>query len=543
MSSPESFLPNQSGLAIHQLSCPATPAADFSVVLIHGWAADSRVWQPLAGKLHDRYRILAVDLPGFGESNHGNWDQEAVLNALIGALPQRCVLVGWSLGGMLATLLASRWPERIAGLVTIATNACYVARPDWPDAMPESTFDTFSAAFTDDVSLCLRRFAALQAHGDSEARAVTRWLREKQWLPDEQQAAQWQDSLGLLKALDIRAVLESLPQASLHLFGAGDSLVPAAAADDFPAGPMRRVRVLDGCGHIPQLSRPALTAALIDDFLSERGLVRSRTQFDKEAVARSFGQAAARYDSAAHLQRRIGARLLAHLPHFEKVKQVLDLGCGTGYFLASLKEMFVDAELLGCDLAHGMVTYARQYRNVNAHWLCADAEHLPLMDGSVDLVFSSLVFQWCENWPQLARELYRILAPGGHAVFTTLGPGTLEELRRSWAAVDSAVHVNRFVGEGEVRGALVQAGFDAATFETVDEVIHYPVLAPLLRELKTLGARNLNNGRPAGLTGRARIKALEEAYEDFREPDGLPATWEVYYVIVRKPDMEKPVCQ
>jgi malonyl-CoA O-methyltransferase len=50
--------------------------------------------------------------------------------------------------------------------------------------------------------------------------------------------------------------------------------------------------------------------------------------------------------------------------------------------------------------------------------------------------------------------------------------------------------------------------------------------------LKALGAHNLNPGRPGGLTGRARILALIDAYERFRQPAGLPATYQVVYTVL-----------
>ena len=59
--------------------------------------------------------------------------------------------------------------------------------------------------------------------------------------------------------------------------------------------------------------------------------------------------------------------------------------------------------------------------------------------------------------------------------------------------------------------------------------------AKVAAELKALGAHNLNPGRPGGLTGRARILALIDAYERFRQPPGLPATYQVVYGVLRKP--------
>lgn len=555
------------GLIVHRWSGEDHAFQGLPLVLLHGWGADSRSWRPLIAALQEQAvgsSIEAIDLPGFGDSPVCDATLPSLLSWLATALPPRCILVGWSLGGMLATMLAERWPERIAALVTIATNACYVVQPDWPHAMPAATFKAFYSAFSTDAMQCLKRFGALQAHGDHASRTVTKYLREWQRVPDEERQHAWLRSLDLLRELDLRPALKTLTLPVLHVFGAGDALVPVAVADQFSVDARRQVRVMEGCGHAPHISQPTGLAELIDTFLrdvlptsghthGEQELVADDL-LDKQSVARSFSRAAAQYDSVAHLQRRLGEQLLTRLPIAGEVDndaekgseegsergvtagttRVLDLGCGTGYFLPRLQAAFPTAELFGGDLAQGMVAHARRQRAVSAAWLCADAEHLPFADGTFDLIFSNLVFQWCEDVPQLASELYRALSPQGRAVFTTLGPDTLAELRQAWATVDDAVHVNRFPDSGVVRRALISAGFNSVSVDATCEVVHYPVLAHLLRELKTLGANNINRGRPSTLTGRARIRALEAAYEVFRDAAGLPATWEVYFIVVGK---------
>jgi malonyl-CoA O-methyltransferase len=72
------------------------------------------------------------------------------------------------------------------------------------------------------------------------------------------------------------------------------------------------------------------------------------------------------------------------------------------------------------------------------------------------------------------------------------------------------------------------------SLDTQVEVMHFPDLRGLTHELKALGAHNLNPGRPGGLTGRARMRALLEAYERCRQPQGLPATYRVVYGVLRK---------
>ena len=113
---------------------------------------------------------------------------------------------------------------------------------------------------------------------------------------------------------------------------------------------------------------------------------------NKSAIAKSFGNAAAKYDSVAHFQRNVGSELLSKIPKINP-KQVVDLGCGTGYFLSALKVQYPDAALVGFDLSEEMIRFARSTyakNSTNLSWLVGDGESLPFKSGSVDLIFSSL---------------------------------------------------------------------------------------------------------------------------------------------------------
>ncbi len=264
---------------------------------------------------------------------------------------------------------------------------------------------------------------------------------------------------------------------------------------------------------------------------------------NKQRVAESFSKAAATYDSVAGLQRDIGHQLLEKVsPHLQEAEPdtILDLGCGTGYFTTALNTHYPDALLTGLDIASGMLAYARSHRLLDrpqdrqVSWVCGDAENLPLKSASYSLVFSSLAIQWCENSPALFSEISRVLHAGGTACLATLGPQTLSELRGAWSHVDSYRHVNQFQSMRELISALPD---DLQIIDTESEmqVLHYLHLKELTHELKGIGAHNMNAGQAKGLTGPARVKAFRKAYESFRNTQGLlPASYEVYYLILRK---------
>lgn len=254
---------------------------------------------------------------------------------------------------------------------------------------------------------------------------------------------------------------------------------------------------------------------------------------DKRLVAESFSRAATTYDQAATLQRSVGNNLLSRLPANFAPGNIIDLGCGTGYFSRALYTRY-QQPVLGLDLAEGMLRHARQHSPGQAGWIAADAEALPVCSESQDLIFSSLALQWCPQLRRALAEAWRVLRPGGCLAFNTLLEGSLYELREAWRQVDNFVHVNRFISLIELEALLGSVGFSDWYCEVEQHVLYYPQLGGLTRELKALGAHNINPGRPDGLTGAARLRTLTAGYEEFRTEQGLPASWQVAQVVMFK---------
>jgi malonyl-CoA O-methyltransferase len=253
---------------------------------------------------------------------------------------------------------------------------------------------------------------------------------------------------------------------------------------------------------------------------------------DRPAVQAAFDRASGGYEAAAVLQARVGDELLSRLEPFRfQPDVVLDLGCGTGRATAALKRRYPRAQVLALDLAPGMLREAARHQKLLRRFarICGDAACLPLADASVDLVFSSLMLQWCEPLDAALLEIRRVLKPGGFLCFSTLGPDTLVELRTAWAAVDDYSHVNRFTDMHDVGEALVRSGLSEPVLDVDRLWLEYPDVTTLMRDLKAIGARNATHGRARGLTGRQRLSQLTEAYEPLRRNGTLPATYEVVY--------------
>lgn len=250
----------------------------------------------------------------------------------------------------------------------------------------------------------------------------------------------------------------------------------------------------------------------------------------KQDIAQSFSKAALSYDSAALFQRIAGQRLLERLDFFTlEPAAILDVGCGTGFFTRKLSQRYPQARITGIDVAQGMIDFCRQQSDGESY-ICADACQLPVAENSYDLIFSNLTIQWIENLPELFQELNRVLKKDGLLLFTTLGPDTLYELKQSWASVDNYQHVNNFLDMHHVGDAMLGATLLDPVVDNEPVIIGYEKVMDLMRDLKNIGAHNLDHNRNLGLTSPRKLKKMMSFYQQFALDDHqLPATYELIY--------------
>jgi malonyl-CoA O-methyltransferase len=246
---------------------------------------------------------------------------------------------------------------------------------------------------------------------------------------------------------------------------------------------------------------------------------------------RSFDRAARTYDGAAVLHAEVQENLLQRLALTTlKPSHVLDAGCGTGHGSRALKRRYPQSLVIAMDFSSQMLNASAKQSSWLRRFerLQADAGLLPFKDGSLDLIVSNLMLQWCEPDAVFA-EFRRALAPGGLLTFSTFGPDTLRELRSAWAQVDSSTHVHQFIDMHDLGDALVRAGFSAPVLDVERFTLQYLDVRKVAADLKATGAHNATAGRMKGLTGRAKFAGMQAAYESRREAGRLPATYEAVF--------------
>jgi len=245
-----------------------------NLTLIHGWGAESRVWEKWATeKFAPFYTITLIDLPGSGQSpalpNSQTIENDWV-NALIEVLPDKTHLLGWSLGGLLAQQIALRCPQRILSLICLATTPRFTQNDGWQRSVSPKIIGDFIQAIGIEVSSVLKKFWRLQLQGSDNSRALMKELVKHMSNRNMPSIKPLNQGLILLKNMDNREQLINLNMPTLWLLGERDPLIPQDIRLNLAQlQPNAQIKVIPGGSHIPFFSQADETAEYIIDFLSQ----------------------------------------------------------------------------------------------------------------------------------------------------------------------------------------------------------------------------------------------------------------------------------
>ena len=246
------------------------------VIFVHGNSSSARTWRPvLTGPFGQRFRCLALDLPGHGSSaparNRAAYSLPGYAAVLAGFAQTvnaaDAVIVGWSLGGHVALEAAPALPEA-AGYVVFGTppvasaaqlGEAFLPNPamnaGFTDAVEPAEAEAFAASFTAPGStLSLDEFTVdILRTTDGEARAGLF------------------ESIGDGRFADEIAIANALTQPLAILQGEGEQLVNLHYLQKLTIPSLWRgqVQLIPGAGHAPHQETPAVFADLLDQFIAD----------------------------------------------------------------------------------------------------------------------------------------------------------------------------------------------------------------------------------------------------------------------------------
>jgi pimeloyl-[acyl-carrier protein] methyl ester esterase len=241
------------------------------LVMLHGWGMHGGIWADLAERLATSFQVHNVDLPGHGASElHGEFTLDGIVAQLDAQFDRPVIVLGWSLGGIIAQHWALRVPHKVERLVLMASTPCFREREDWPFGMAAETLQQFAAELEKDHAATLRRFLALQVRGSEQERELLGTLRKMLFSQGEPALAALRGGLDILRDADLRGSVPAVAQPTLLIAGERDKLTPPEASYQLAQlMPHAQVVTVAGAAHAPFLSHADTVVEQIKNFLYE----------------------------------------------------------------------------------------------------------------------------------------------------------------------------------------------------------------------------------------------------------------------------------
>ncbi|HPQ96291.1 MAG: alpha/beta fold hydrolase [Thiothrix sp.] len=242
------------------------------LVLLHGWGMNRCIWEPLLPGLGQRFAVTAPDLPGHGQRQAeplGTLEQAVA--SLLPLIPAGAVVLGWSMGGILAQQLAWQHPERVRALILVGSTPRFMNGDGWEYGLALQVLDGFAANLQLDQTAALKRFFALQFMGLKTGLRELNALRDRVLArPASPQALV--DGLDILRHSDLRRYRPRQP--ALWLLGQLDRLIPVALAQGLLAldVPPARIQVMAHAAHVPFVTHTEAFLQQVLTFLDQQDL-------------------------------------------------------------------------------------------------------------------------------------------------------------------------------------------------------------------------------------------------------------------------------
>lgn len=159
-------------------------------------------------------------------------------------------------------------PERLNGLITVASSPCFAARDEWPGIRPD-VLSGFQHQLSLDFQRTVERFLALQTLGTESARQDARQLKAVVLNQPTPSVEVLNGGLEILRTADLRAPLAALELPLLRIYGYLDGLVPRKVAELLDAAwPNSTSQVVAKAAHAPFISHPDEFVTMIEAFIA-----------------------------------------------------------------------------------------------------------------------------------------------------------------------------------------------------------------------------------------------------------------------------------
>jgi len=245
-----------------------TKSMEINVAFIHGWGMNSGAFSQLIDTLKTQVisrcsdnkfclNFHTISLPGHGEKHDfipEPFDLPSIANEISSEIKENTILIGWSLGGLVAQYLASKQHPNLRGLMTIASTPKFQMADDWHGIKPE-VLDMFMSQLKQNHHKTLSRFLAIQMMGVANAKTLIKEITNAIDIYPAPNIIALSYGLKILQTADIRKDIRDIKIPTLRTYGRLDNLVPYNAINEIQhLQPQSRHLIFKHASHAPFLT-------------------------------------------------------------------------------------------------------------------------------------------------------------------------------------------------------------------------------------------------------------------------------------------------
>ncbi len=246
-------------------------------------------------------------------------------------------------------------------------------------------------------------------------------------------------------------------------------------------------------------------------------------RYNKDLVKLRFEHSFPTYDSHAVVQKEMAKKLSDYILNFcgENYKNVLEIGCGTGFLTRHIMEDMKIKKLLINDISPEVIGYIEKIAPY-CNYLIGDMEHI-IFENKFNIITSNAAFQWAEDLESMIKRFYNVLKPDGVLAFTTFGERNFEQMTK--------ISDRKLMYKPLDELSEMFNGFEVKVIQEEIHQIEFKTPIDVLRHIKNIGA----NAIAAEFWTKGALKDFEGKYREFFTTDkGVSLTYHPIYVVLQK---------
>lgn len=232
----------------------------FNVVFISGLGVRPNIVEGFLKNIYPDVNCECLSYPD-SQSVSGKTPEDklsSIISILNKKIPHDSILIGWSLGGLIASKLMASSPKKYRGLMTICSTLKFVEDYNWV-GISKDNIRVFEKLLQSDVDLLINKFINLILYPYVRNKCLKEKLSKLMFKND------FIFYFDLLMKADVRHAFSSVQNRSLHIYGDSDAVLPVSIAENYSVA--GNVQVIKGAGHLPFFTHKELLLPIVKYFI------------------------------------------------------------------------------------------------------------------------------------------------------------------------------------------------------------------------------------------------------------------------------------